>query len=94
MGREGRGGYHCLSYFRVCGDTAVVLFRDLGFSLAEIFAGGVEGGFGHGRSSGILGGLLSTGFRLVVIWVNGIVNDSLGELLILEGLKSFRSCDR
>ena len=46
---EGKRSYLCLSYLGVCGDVAVVLLGDLGFSLAEVFARSVEGGFGHGR---------------------------------------------
>ncbi len=54
-GRCGReGAYLCLSHFGVGGDVAVVLFGDLGFGLAEVFAGCVEGGFGHDWCSGIL----------------------------------------
>lgn len=53
-----REGYFCLSYFGVGGDVAVVLLGDLGFRLAEVFAGRVEGGFGHGCSSGSLDELL------------------------------------
>ncbi len=51
-GRE--GGYLCLSHFGVGGDVAVVLLGDLGFRLAEVFAGCVEGGFGHDCSGGVL----------------------------------------
>ena len=64
-GARGKGGYHCLSYFGVGGDVAVVLSRDLRFGLAEVFTGHVEGGFGHGRGSGIFDGLLNEGLRLV-----------------------------
>lgn len=48
-GKEGRkeGDYLCLRYFGVCGDVAVVLVGESGFGFAEVFAGGVEGGFGH-----------------------------------------------
>ena len=49
-GRErcmGEGEYLHLGHFRVCGDVTVVLLGELGFSLAEVFAGGVEGGIGH-----------------------------------------------
>ena len=41
------GGYHCLGYFGVGGDVAIVLVGDLGCSLAEVFAGSVKRGFGH-----------------------------------------------
>ena len=44
----GEGGYLHLGHFGICGDVAVVLLGELGFSLAEVFASGVEGGFGHG----------------------------------------------
>ena len=36
-----------MRYFGVCGDVAVVLVGEFGFGFAEVFAGGVEGGFGH-----------------------------------------------
>lgn len=53
-GVGGRNGYLCLGYFGVGGDVAVVLSGDLGFSLAEVFAGGVEGGFGHDCGGALL----------------------------------------
>ena len=31
---------------------------DFGFSFAEVFAGGVEGGLGHGGGIEVLGGLV------------------------------------
>lgn len=52
-GKGRRGEYLCLSYFGVGGDVAVVLFGDLGFSLAEVFVRHVEGGFGHGCCGGM-----------------------------------------
>lgn len=54
-------GYLCLRNFGVGGDVAVIFFGELGFGLADVFAGHVEGGFGHGCCSGngTLNGLLN-----------------------------------
>ena len=41
------GAYLQLRDFRICGDVTVVLLGELGFSLAEVFASGVESGIGH-----------------------------------------------
>ena len=43
----GEGGYLHLGHFGICGDVTVVFLGELGFSLAEVFASGVEGGVGH-----------------------------------------------
>ena len=48
-----------MRYLGVCGDGAVVVFGDLGFCLAKVFAGRVEGGFGHCRGRWIVNWLLN-----------------------------------
>lgn len=47
-GRMGEGMYLHLRDFRLFGHVTVVFVGELGFGFAEVFAGGVEGGVGHG----------------------------------------------
>lgn len=89
-GREGGGeGYLCLRYFGVCGDVAVVLLGELGFSFPEVFAGGVEGGFRHGCCGGMLDGLLSGYSVLLMMLVMGVVAACAGWIVIVERLRDF-----
>ena len=55
------GAYLRLRHFRICGDVTVVLLGELGFSLAEVFASGVEGGIGHACRIEIVVGVGLTG---------------------------------
>lgn len=52
------GEYLHSGHFRICGDVTVVLLGELGFSLAKIFASGVEGGIGHACRIEIIVGIL------------------------------------
>ena len=87
----GEGGYLHLGHFGICGDVAVVFVGELGFSLAEVFASGVEGGFGHGcRIKRLVGILTEMDVNCVITF--GVLSYLLNELFgIVKIVRAFRA---